>query len=64
MVRAKIDAAYADSVKFAPEVDAFDEAISAAVKVCGCGDVCVRLLWGGRPTDQPTNQPINQPQPI
>lgn len=36
MVRAKIDAAYAESVKFAPEVDAFDEAISAAVKVYRC----------------------------
>ena len=34
MVRAKIDAAFAESVTFAPEVDAFDEAISAAIKVC------------------------------
>jgi hypothetical protein len=40
MVRAKIDAAYADSVKFTPEVDAFDEAISAAVKVSRCVLFC------------------------
>ncbi len=43
-MRAKIDAAYAESVKFAPEVDAFEEAIAAAVKVGKWVFFCTLLL--------------------
>lgn len=46
MVRAKIDAAFAESVTFAPEVDAFDEAISAAVKVGSVYIIGIYLCGG------------------